>query len=189
MNWRALQQPETTADQIDLDRIEAPAVLAPSETGVCIADRHPVLSGRVLVRFERERGPVEQWLPCLMSVCPRDGDRVLAMRAAGAAEAIVVGVVDGYRRRVEPEPRITNVRAIERDESVRIEAADGRGLVEVRASEAGCVVTLLSKDATLTADGALTIEAETLALRARQGAVSVKASEDVEIQGEHVRLN
>jgi len=189
MNAQSSDEPQPKHEAVDLERIEAPAALAASEVGSCVADRHPVLSGRVLVRFERDRGPVEQWLPCLMSVCPRDGDRVLVLRAAGAAEAIVVGVVDGYRRRVEPEPRITNVRAIERDESVRIEAADGRGLVEVRASETGCVVTLLSKDATLAADGALTIEAETVALRARQGAVSVKASEDVEIQGEHVRLN
>ena len=189
MNTRTTCERDATSDTIDLERIEATVAPAPSEVGLCVADAHPVLAGRVLVRFERGRGPVDHWLPCLMTVCPREGDRLLVLRAAGAAEGIVVGIVDGFRRRAEPEPRIANTRALKQDESVRIQAADGRGLVEVRASEAGCVVTLLSSDATLAADGALTIEAETLALRARQGAVSVTASEDVEIQGEHVRLN
>jgi hypothetical protein len=172
-----------------LEDIEAGPACSPSAMGEVVDEAHPVLAGRVLVRVERERDCSERWVPCLFGVRPRVGDRVLLVNPSGSPEPIVVGVVDGYRRRLEPEVRGGALRTLKDDEAVRIEAADGRGLVEVRASEAGCTVTLLCDDAKLAAAGTLTIEAEALTLRARQGMVSVKASDDVAIEGEHIRLN
>lgn len=180
---------DEVSESIALDEIEAGAPITPSAVGVVVDELHPVLAGRVRVRLGHEGPEGERWLPCLMGIRPRSGDRVLVIRPSGAQEGVVLGVLDGFRQRLEPEARATNVRTIADDESVRIEAADGRGLVEVRASENGCVVRLLSPDATLAAEGTLTIEAQAVALRAKQGCVALRASEDVEIQGEHVRLN
>ncbi len=179
----------TPDDGVDLESIPAGTAPAPTEVGVCVAEEHPTLAGRVLVRFERERGTSEQWLPCLLQVRPREGDRLLVIRAAGSAEAIVAGVVDGYRRRVDPDVRVANVRTVQDDESVRIQGPDGRGLVEVRASERGCVVTLLSPDATLSGQRSLAIEADEVTIRARQGGVSVSATDDVVVRGETINLN
>jgi hypothetical protein len=179
----------TPEDGVDLDSIPAGTALAPTEVGVCVAEAHPTLAGRVLVRIEREQKSSEQWLPCLLQVRPREGDRLLVIRAAGSAEAIVAGVIDGYRRRADPDVRVANVRTVQDDESVRIQGPDGRGLVEVRASENGCVVTLLSPDATLSGQRSLAIEADEVTIRARQGAVSVSATDDVVVRGETINLN
>lgn len=189
MKPESRRERESVESDVDLDAIGASPEIAPMEVGVCMNEAHPTLAGRVLVRFERDCGTAEQWLPCLLQIRPREGDRVLVVRAAGSPEAIVAGVVDGYRRRVEPEVRAANVRAIKDDESIRIEAADGRGLVEVRASDGGCVVTLLAPDATLSGQGSLAIEADDVAIRARQGAVTISAADDVDVRGEHINLN
>lgn len=172
-----------------LDAVDPGFAPAPSEVAACVADEHPVLAGRVLCQFERPSGVVQKWLPCLMGMRPRTGDRVLVQRAENFGESIVTGVIDGFRNRIPPEPRAEHARRLRADETVRIEADDGTPLLEVAAGENGPVVRLLSKDVTIESPGTLRLEADAIELRARQGEVRVSASEDVVVTGEQIHLN
>lgn len=159
------------------------------EMGICIADEHPTLAARVLCRFERPTGQVELWLPCLFGVHPREGDRVLVLRPEGAPEPVVLGVVDGYRKRAEPEARAAHHTRLKPDEVVRIESATGEALLELRGGAEGAVLRVLSKSVAIDGGSQLSIEADALRLRARQGKVELTASEDVVVQGEAIHLN
>jgi len=172
-----------------LDDLETAFQVNETEIGVCVEEVHPVLSGRVRCRFDRISKEELHWVPCLVGVRPRIGDRVLVQPASGLAQGIVTGVVDGFRERIEPAPREAHVRCIRADETIRIEADDGTGLVEVLASASGPVVRLLRRDVSIEVPGALAIAAESIELRARQGAVKVAASEDVVVTGEEIHLN
>jgi len=171
-----------------LDGVEPGPERPSSEIAECVADEHPVFTGRARCRFQRE-GAEESWLPCLFGVRPRPGDRVLVMRPSGEPHGLVVGVVDGFRRRVEADPRAAHVRRIGADEVIRIEREDGAPMIELRASDKGATVRLLSKDVSLAAEGSLEIAAESVSIAARAGGVRVKAADDVEIAGEHIHLN
>jgi hypothetical protein len=98
-----------------LELIEPAAQRPAAEVARCVADEHPVLAGRVRCAFD---GAGEAWLPCLAGVRPRVGDRVLVLAASGAPGGIVAGVVDGFRRRLDPDPRDTNVRRLKADEVI-----------------------------------------------------------------------
>jgi hypothetical protein len=170
----------------------AAAAMRPSglpEMAMCIADEHPTLAARVLCKLERATGPVELWLPCLFGVHPRVGDRVLVLRPEGAPEPVVLGVVDGYRRRTEPEARAAHHTRLKPDEVVRIESATGEALLELRGGAEGAVLRVLSKSVAIEGGEKISIEADAVTLRARQGKVEVTASEDVVVQGEAIHLN
>jgi hypothetical protein len=172
-----------------LDDLEPSFDVAASEVAVCVDDTHPVMAGRVRCKFERPSGPELHWIPCLLSVRPRVGDRVLVQRAVGLSRGVVAGVIDGYRPRLDPEPRASHVRAIREDEAIRIEADDGTPLVEVRTTATGPVVRVLTRDVAIETPGKLAITADAIELRARQGGVKVAASEDVVVTGEEIHLN
>lgn len=166
----------------------APAPLV----GVCVDARHPSLVGRVRVEIVAEGGdaPETVWLPTLMGTVVREGDRVLLMRPANWPEPLVVGVVDGFARRPEPEevegPRIV----FEKDEVVSIEAADGGRLLEVRQGGDGKpAVRILSDDLTLQVPGELTVDAQGITMRSRRGGVEIDAEDDVKIRGEMIHMN
>lgn len=169
-----------------LELIEPAAQRPAAEVARCVADEHPVLAGRVRCAFD---GAGEAWLPCLAGVRPRVGDRVLVLAASGAPGGIVAGVVDGFRRRLDPDPRDTNVRRLKADEVIRIESDEGVPLVEVRATEAGPAVRLMSKDVTMESAGALRLSGESVEIVARQGGVDVRATDDVKLNGEQIHLN
>jgi hypothetical protein len=159
------------------------------EMGLCVADEHPTLAARVLCRLERPTGPVEHWLPCLFGVQPRVGDRVLVLRPEHAPEPVVLGVVDGYRPRAQPEARAAHHTRLRSDEVVRIESPSGEPLLELAGGPEGAVLRVLSSQVRIEGGEKLSIEADQLELRARQGKVAVTASEDVVVQGEAIHLN
>lgn len=185
----ASEPEDETVKEHGLEAFEASPLNPASEIATCVADQHPTLIGRVRCSLSRERGAIEVWVPCVQSVRPRAGDRVLLVRPGGSAEPLAVGIVDGFRRRAELEPRASHARRLRVDEVVRIEGDDGQPLLEVRAGEGGAVVRLLSKDIAMEAAGALRIEAESVAIVARQGGVELRASDDVKLAGEHIHLN
>lgn len=61
--------------------------------------------------------------------------------------------------------------------------------MEVRATEAGPAVRLMSKDVTMESAGALRLSGESVEIVARQGGVDVRATDDVKLNGEQIHLN
>lgn len=128
-------------------------------------------------------------MPCLRALALREGDRVMVALLSNFDEPVVVGVLDGFTPR--PEPRVTASHVIElkADERLRVHASDGTALIEIEPTAQGPVVNLLSSDLALRVPGTLTLDAEAIELRARRGPVGITASDDVEINGELIRLN
>lgn len=156
----------------------------------CIDPRHPTLQGRVRVTWSTPEGEERnRWVPALQDLAVRRGDRLLLVRAENRDEPIAVGVVDGFARRPRRERTETAALELQPDECLRIHGKDGTDLVEIHASEGGPVVRLLQEDVDVELPGDLRITAEDIALRARQGRVSVRATDDVVLEGETVRLN
>jgi len=75
------------------------------------------------------------------------------------------------------------------DESVRVRGRDGQQLLEIYQEEEGPVVRLLDPDLDLELPGELRIRAEHIQLEATRGDVELKASDDVNLQGEMIHLN
>jgi hypothetical protein len=190
----AIPSPLPTSDDVTTESACLPELdptfeVQAAELAVCIDERHPVMAGRVRCRFERSWGGIEHWLPCLATVRPRNGDRVMVMRVDGLPLGVVAGVVEGFRERVAPDPRAAHVRRVRPDEVVRIEADDGTPLVEVAAGEHGPVIRLMKDDLEIETPGALKLTAGSIELRARQGEVRVAATDDVVVTGEQIHLN
>jgi len=158
--------------------------------GECLDTQHPTLQGRVLIRWHETTGAnSEQWVPTLQGLPVRVADRVLLLRPANWPEPVVIGVVDGFTRR--PEMAKTPAAAIElkNDESLQVTSQDGVPLVEVSHGETGPVVRLLQSDVDVELPGKLRINAASIELEARKGAVDISATDDVLIKGETINLN
>jgi hypothetical protein len=158
--------------------------------GECIDAAHPTLRGRILVRWSGSGGdPMERWLPTLYRLPVREGDRVLLARVGNLAEAVVLGVLDGFARR--PEPALQEVATLQlaADECVTVRSRDGSELLQIRQEEGGPVVRLLQSDLDLELPGALRLKAEDIRLEARQGRIELSATDDVIVRGEIIRLN
>jgi hypothetical protein len=161
-----------------------------SFVGDCLDTRHPTVRGRVLVRWRDALGAVrERWLPTLHGLAVRVTDRVLAQQPSNWPEPVVMGVIDGYAARPEvPRDGVATL-ALQNDEAIRVTTADGQPLLELHGSDQGPVVRLLREDAKIEVPGQLELCARGIALVAREGAVEIKASDDVTVQGEVIRLN
>ena len=161
-----------------------------SFVGDCLDARHPTLRGRVLVRWIDALGAVrERWLPALHGLAVRQTDRVLAQQPSNWPEPVVMGVIDGYVARPEVLRDGVATLALKSDETIRVTTTDGQPLLELHGSDQGPVVRLLSQDAKIEVPGQLELSARSIALHAREGAVEIKASDDVTVQGEVIRLN
>jgi hypothetical protein len=158
--------------------------------GDCVADRHPTLLGRYLIRHPDGNGqPVERWLASLYGLPVRTRDRVLLLQPGNWPEAVVIGVIDGFAVRPEMTSSTAANLELRSDEVIRIHGCRGEPLVEVRQQESGPVVRLLSLDVNLELPGKLKVSAKSIELEARQGGVNIAASDDVNVKGEVIKLN
>lgn len=189
--------------------------------GFCVDEHHPVLQGRVRVRWggsvaEAEEATSEEadaeeavskaapaadpasgdptdgdeaWLPVLRGVTVRRRDRVLLVHPDGWDEPVVVGVVDGFRRRddvpVEGGPALE----LRRDEALTIRDAEGTPILRVRDLGEGPEIQLLSEASKIRLPGALDLSASEITLEARDGEVRIRANDDVVVRGEVIKLN
>lgn len=173
--------------------VAAPPAPAPTcLVGECIDDEHPTLLGRVKVRWTPPGGGAEaqeQWLACLHGVTVRRQDRLLLQLPENWPEPIVAGVVDGFATRPEAARLPGPSMELRGDESVRIRGRDGQDLLEIYQEEAGPVVRLLDPGLDLELPGELRVRAEQIRLEATRGDVELKASDDVNVQGEMINLN
>jgi hypothetical protein len=163
----------------------APACLI----GECIDARHPSLQGRVLVKFTLAGHEHERWVAKFQGLPVRVADRVLMLRPGNAQEWIVTGVVDGFATRPQPELSERARIELQRDEAVKVVSSEGTPLIEISQTDAGPVVRVLEPDVRVEFAGKLSLRAEDIELEATQGEVSLKASADVVVRGETVRLN
>ena len=170
--------------------LPTPSDTRPALVGECTDDRHPTLMGRVRVRWSAGNGETcEQWVPALHGLTIREADRVLLQHPSNWPEPIVVGVVDGFAVRPEtarvPGPQIS----LAGYEALCISTVDGAKLLEVYHDESGPVVRLLQEDVHLDLPGKLHIDAKSIELEAKMGGITIKAKDDVVVQGEMIDLN
>lgn len=160
---------------------------------VCVADcidaRHPSIAGRVRVRWAHAGRVHERWVPALTGLAIREGDRVLLTRAENHPEPVVTGVLDGFADRPPVPTHVRSTLELKPDEHVRISRVDGTPLLDVVQGQDGPVVKLLAGDVGIELPGKLRLDAEEIELRARRGQVRIKASDDVIVRGEIIRLN
>lgn len=158
----------------------------------CVDVHHPTLSGRIKLRLppSAEGGPsAEGWALTLHGQTFRVGDRVLVERVRNTGDPIVLGVIDGFLPRPQPDrergPRIE----LQRDETLRVQGPEGEPLVEIAAGDEGPTVRLLRTDVCLELEGKLSIRAAELELAATRGNARVEASDHVCLVGELIELN
>ncbi len=157
--------------------------------GSVIAERHPVLLGRVLVRYDRDDVPREAWLPVMRGITARFGDTVLLVDPANWCEPLVVGIIDGFAEETTRPPVVAHRLELRDDEVVEVCDSWGRPLLHVRDGADGPVLSLARADVDLEIAGRLRIRADSLELAALRGAVAIDASDDVVIRGEIIHLN
>jgi hypothetical protein len=157
--------------------------------GMCIDEQHPHLQGRIKIRVSMPSTPEELWVPCLVGLSVREGDRVLLQQAQNHSELIVVGVVDGYKRR--PEIPLVPAASIQLkpDEMIHVVSQDQQSVVQVFSSDDGVTVRLGQSNIELELPGKLRMKAHQIELIASQGNVDIEASQDVNVQGEMIHLN
>lgn len=158
--------------------------------GTCTDATHPVLRGRVLVRWDDGAGRTQsQWLPTLTSLAVRVGDRVLCTTPTNLDEPVVTGVLDGFTPRPEVPTRAGATLALKCDEHLAVTDDAGTVLVELRSGANGPEVRVLHAATTVELPGKLTLRADALELAARTGDVRIEARGDVRVNGDHIRLN
>jgi hypothetical protein len=158
--------------------------------GECLEPEHPTLTGRAKISWEGERGGRdERWLAMVQGLVLRRGDRVLIQRPANFDDPLVTGVVDGLRQRERYEAPDSPSLRLKGDQSLTITGESGAPLFSVYEGSSGPVIRLLTKDLEIEVEGRLRMNAEEIELVARRGSVGLKASDDVILQGEMVKLN
>jgi hypothetical protein len=156
----------------------------------CTDAHHPTLQGRVRIRWdEAGNASAELWVPTLHGQAIRKGDRLLVQTPHGGGEPIVVGVIDGFLPRPEPERTVAARIEVKQDEVLQVCSQEGLPLVEIVRDEKGPVVRLLQSDTRVDIKGKLSITADELELKAVKGQVSIQASDDVNVVGEAIHLN
>lgn len=155
----------------------------------CVDDQHPTLAGRVLVHWEDGGDEVEKWVPTLQHVPVRIHDRVVLVRPTNFGEPVVIGVLDGFTRRPEPDRETAASLELKRDEAVRVSGADGSPLVELFRDDSGPVIRLLQEDVDLEFPDALRLRASRIEMVAERGSVDITANDDVNVDGEIINLN
>lgn len=183
MSGRIALQPCDNASLDLLRRVATGCVMA-----TVVDDRHPSLLGRILVQWDMAGDVSELWVATLQGLPVRTMDRVLLMRPVNGEEWIAVGVVDGFAQRPEVENQTCARLELRRDESVRIANSEGRDLMELHQGESGPVLKVLHEDVEINAPGRLRLRGKQVELHT-EGRVEIKASDDVVIRGEVIRLN
>ena len=151
----------------------------------CIDDHHPSILGRVRVRA----GDLELWVPTLQHLAVRIGDQVLLQQPTNWPEPVVVGVLDGFRRRPNPKTPASRLE-LKPDEAIQVVDGDQRELFEFSADEDGTPrLTIKSPSLDLHVDGKLTLSGSEVELQSRDGDAKIRANRDVVVDGELIRLN
>jgi hypothetical protein len=155
----------------------------------CTDAQHPSLQGRVKIQWNGAGYPLDSWVPTLHGQSIRKGDRLLMQMPQGGGEPIVIGVIDGFLPRPEPDRTVGGRIELKQDETLQVCSQEGQPLVEIVQDEKGPVVRLLQADTRLALKGKLSISAAELELKANKGQVRIEATDDINIVGEVIHLN
>ena len=168
---------------------DTPGNITPPFIGNCLDTHHPTLMGRALIRWELNGVTEEMWLPTLHGMSLRENDRVLVQTPANDLEPIVVGVVDGFKRRLETDKETGPSLTLLRDESIKVTTEEGERLLEIYREESGPVVKLFDDATNIALPNDLRISAKSIELNAREGQAKITARDDVVVEGEMIKLN
>lgn len=162
-----------------------------TSVGVCVEGEHSPLRGRSRIRWRDARGARhEASVPRLRGLHLNRGDRVLLSHPSNHDEPIIVGVLDGLgRRTAEPLADDGPLVRLGSGEALRVAATDGTPILEVKGTDTGPEVRLLTQAAGVDVPGTFRVRADEIELEARTGEVRVSAAGDVKVAGEVVRLN
>jgi len=155
--------------------------------GDCIDDRHPQLTGRVLVRIVDEHGERTCWMATLANQVVRRGDRVLVQQPNNWDEPVVIGVLDALRQRTVQMTTTASVE-LQQDEQIEIRDHHGAPLLTIVPTPTGPVLRLARADQRLEIAGCLTFAASAIELHAK-GNCTITAGGDVVVNGEEIKLN
>jgi hypothetical protein len=184
-----VQDGESTLDEL-LDSPIRPSWPEGHVLATCLDDRHPVLTGRVLIRCETVLGQTcETWAPTLHGLSVRAADRVLVLKLPREPEPVVVGVLDGFSRRPEPPQQIAQILEMKPDQGLQVNAENGQGLLQIVRHRDGPMIRLLQSDSRIELPGKLCLSASAIEMQARSGAVRIEATDEVKIVGETIQLN
>lgn len=155
----------------------------------CVDDQHPTLRGRVQLQVTGDGPTRELWVPTLLHLPVRRGDRVVLAYLDNADEPVVMGVLDGFETRPPAPVRERAAIELAADERIGVHGAGGQPLLELCQGPSGPVVKLLSPNVCVEVPGKLEWRAESISLEATRGQVTVEASDNVIVRGEIVELN
>jgi len=188
--------PETESPSELFEKIlETPPTRSPWPVGEpfvaeCTDAHHPTLQGRVRIRWDGARhDDGEVWVPTLHGQAIRKGDRLLVQTPHGGSEPIVIGVIDGFLPRPEPDRTVAARIEVKQDEVLQVCTQEGLPLIDIVRDDKGPVVRLLQSDTRIDIKGKLSITAAELELKAVKGEVRIQASDDVNVVGEVIHLN
>ncbi|MCF6263462.1 MAG: hypothetical protein L3J24_07755 [Xanthomonadales bacterium] len=158
--------------------------------GQCQNDRHPSISGRVLIVWEDgDSGTSEHWLPTIQGLAVRKLDQVLLQQPLNWPEPVVIGVLDSCSVRNNPDYKAGPTIDLKTDESVCIVSHSGSPLLEIFQKDNQPVVRLLTDDVDIDLNGKMKISAESIEFYAKKGLFSITAEGDVVVKGDVVELN
>lgn len=181
--------------QLKFDIQEEPVTASkrPEESGLllgeCLNAAHPILAGRAKIRWQINGEIQEQWLATLQDMPIRAADRVLIGHVENWPEPVVLGILDGFKRRKPPQLLERAQLRLEKDEGLTITDAVGNPMVEIGLERGQPQLRILSDDLMLDMPGKLSIRAGEIEMEAKTGPAHLKANDNVVIRGEEIQLN
>jgi hypothetical protein len=158
--------------------------------GECVDAHHPVLQGRVLIRWKDIHGKIEsRWLATLQNLPVREKDRVLLVKPGNWNEMIVTGVIDGFAKRPEIERFSAGLMRLQNDEKIQVIGQNGKEILDIYQADTGPIIRVLQGDCAVEFPGKFKLTADSIELEAGAGPINIKASDDVRINGEMIHLN
>lgn len=194
------QPPTPTLQELleHTSRVQAASMRSGTLVGECLDTHHPHLPRRVLVRVRDESGkPISAWLPTLVELRIRVGNKLLLSKPDNWPEPVVLGVLGGLDAPA-PEPDLSLATEpassdpqlrLEQGETLQVTGPEGQPLLTISATVDGPVVKLLRSNVEIDMPGVLRIGADRIELAAREGGVDIRADGDTIVRSRTIRLN
>ena len=161
--------------------------------GEVVDTHHPELRGRVFVQWFEENGENHQkWLSVVNGLYIQKGDRVLVIQPENWNEKIITNVLEGALGSdsvVEEQSEKARILELEQNETIQLQNAEGKPLIDIRSSTQGPVVRILNNNLQIEASGRLKFKAETVEIEGGRGGVDIRTEADTVVRSRHIRLN
>ena len=157
--------------------------------GTCIGSSNPANPSRVLIEWQSSGRHHVEWLPCVRSITPTEGDEVLLLYLRNRELPVVTELMGVSGEDEWTHPQAGGRLILRPEDTITIVTSAGRPLIEICQNENGPVVRIANKNTQISVDENLSISAKSIELSATQGEVKVTSTDDVVIAGKLIRLN